>query len=93
MSTVGLVHAEKEGRTTGEKEAIPTLTEHPRMDTGGQRWCGPVSCAREWVKQVTPPAITCLGNGLTTVLTHLLLKWGHQSDNPHPQTVPTARKL
>lgn len=48
MPTVGMVHAEKEGRTTGEKEAIPTLIEYPRMDMGRQRWCGSASCAREW---------------------------------------------
>ena len=45
---VGMVHAEKEGRTTREKEAIATLIEYPRMDMGRQKWCGSASCAREW---------------------------------------------
>ena len=46
MPMDGMVNAEKEGRTTGEKEAVPTLMEYPRTDMGRQRWCGSALHAR-----------------------------------------------
>lgn len=63
MPTDGTVNAEKEGRTTGEKEAVPTLMEYPNGHGKTEMVWVCLTCQKVWSggSQSPPPPAQALG--------------------------------